>query len=156
MSKPITIIALDLGRQTGWAVLQNEIITLGTEKFPNVRGESPGMLYLRFGGWLEKMHKIMMGKLALVIYEQAHHRGGAATQVGVGLQTKVMEFCAKYEIECMTVHSATLKKFSTGHGAASKETMVEAVLAKGYKPANDDEADAFLMLEYAKHEIGIT
>lgn len=155
MTKSITIMALDLGRQTGWAVLQNEIITLGTEKFPNVRGESPGMLYLRFGGWLEKMHDIMMKKLAMVIYEQAHHRGGAATQVGVGLQTKVMEFCAKYEIECMTVHTGTLKKFSTGSGAASKESMIAATRAKGYSPANDDEADAFLMLEYAKHEVGV-
>lgn len=155
MSKQITIMALDLGRQVGWCVLQNEIITLGTEEFPKTRGESPGMLYLRFGGWLEKMYEIMMKKLALVIYEQAHHRGGAATQVGVGLQTKVMEFCAKYKIECMSVHSGTLKKFSTGSGAASKETMIEAARAKGYNPKNDDEADAFLMLEYAKYEIGI-
>ncbi len=155
MSNSMTILALDLGRQTGWAVLQNEITTMGTEKFPNIRGESPGMLYLRFGGWLEKMHEIMMKKLAMVIYEQAHHRGGAATQVGVGLQTKVLEFCAKYEIECMAIHSGTLKKYSTGNGAASKETMIEAVKAKGYSPLNDDEADAFLMLEYAKHEIGV-
>ncbi|MBW1812153.1 MAG: hypothetical protein JRJ39_00395 [Deltaproteobacteria bacterium] len=156
MSKSITIMALDLGRQTGWSVLQNEVITLGTENFPLVRGESPGMLYLRFGGWLEKMYDIMMQQLGMVIYEQAHHRGGAATQVGVGLQTKVMEFCAKYEIECMTVHTATLKKFSTGNGAAGKETMIEAAKAKGQSPQNDDEADAFLMLEYAKYEIGIT
>jgi len=150
----VTILALDLGRSVGWAVLQNEITTTGTQEYPQKRGESPGMLYLRFGSWLEEMHKIMMKKLGLVIYEQAHHRGGDATQIGVGLQTKVMEFCAKYEIECMIVHTSTLKKFATGNGAASKEKMMEAARAKGYSPANDDEADAVLMLEYARDEIG--
>jgi len=154
MINSMTILALDLGRQTGWAVLQNEITTMGTEKFPEVKGESPGMLYLRFGGWLEKMHKIMMNKLALIIYEQAYNKGDAATQVGVGLQTKVQEFCAKYEIECIMVKTSILKKYSTGNGGASNESMVEAVRAKGYNPLNDDEADAFLMLEYAKNEIG--
>ncbi len=151
----VTILALDLGRSTGWAVLQNGIVTIGTQEFPDKRGESPGMLYLRFGGWLEQMYEIMMKKLGLVIYEQAHHRGGAATQVAVGLTTKVLEFCAKYEIQCMTVHTSTLKKVSTGNGAANKDRMMEAARAKGHSPANHDEADAVLALEYARDEIGV-
>ena len=155
MTDNMVILTLDLGRSTGWCVLQNGIVTLGTEEFPEVRGESPGMLYLRFQGWMEKMYKIMMNKTQLIVYEKAHHRGGAATQIGVGLQTKVMEFCARYEIECMSVHSGTLKKFATGNGAASKESMVKACIARGYQPKNDDEADAYLMLEYAKDQIGI-
>jgi len=47
----------------------------------------------------------------LIIYEQAHHRGGAPTEIGVGLATRVMELATKYNINYTTVHSGTLKKF---------------------------------------------
>jgi hypothetical protein len=41
----------------------------------------------------------LSGPFDLAIYEQAHHRGGAATEFCVGLTTRVVEFAAENKIE---------------------------------------------------------
>jgi hypothetical protein len=53
---------------------------------------------------------------SLIVYEQTHNRGGAATEVAAGFTTRVQEFAARHGIEHAAVHSATLKKFATGRG----------------------------------------
>ena len=48
-----TILALDLGTQTGWALHQLDgTITSGTENFKPHRFEGGGMRFLRFKRWL--------------------------------------------------------------------------------------------------------
>ena len=43
----------------------------------------------------------------------------------------------------------TLKKFATGNGNADKAAMVAAVRARGFSPADDNEADAIAILLWA-------
>lgn len=43
---------------------------------------------------------------------------------------------------------SSLKKWSTGHGRASKDDMVRAARERKYSPRNHDEADAALLREY--------
>ena len=139
------ILSLDTGTKTGWAT---ENLS-GVEEFAIKRGESPGMRFLKFRGWLTIMLKLIP-ELDVIIYEQAHHRGGAATACGVGMVTVVLEFAAQHGIETMSVHSGTLKKYATGKGNAGKPEMIAEAIRRGYKPVDDNEADAILMLEYAK------
>ena len=139
------ILSLDTGTKTGWAT---ENLS-GVEEFAIKRGESPGMRFLKFRGWLATMLKLIP-ELDVIIYEQAHHRGGAATACGVGMVTVVLEFAAQHGIETMSVHSGTLKKYATGKGNAGKPEMIAEAIRRGYKPVDDNEADAILMLEYAK------
>ena len=50
-----TILALDLGTHTGWALLQlDDTITSGTENFKPHRFEGGGMRFLRFKQWLNE------------------------------------------------------------------------------------------------------
>ena len=52
------ILALDLGSKCGWATLDTEgrfEVESGVQDFSLVRGESPGMRYLRFRAWLAKV-----------------------------------------------------------------------------------------------------
>jgi len=149
------ILALDLGRKTGWALHQHGAITVGTQEFPLKRGESPGMVYLRFGGWLEEISKMSLHRIGLVCYEQVHHRGGTATELLVGLQTRLQEFCALHKIEIAGVHTGTLKKWATGNGAAKKEAMLARARELGHDVTNDDEADAVLLLRYQMEELGL-
>jgi Holliday junction resolvasome RuvABC endonuclease subunit len=110
------------------------------------------MRFLRFSKWLNELYDLTH-PWELVVYERAHHRGGYATELGVGLQTRVQEFAAARDIEYAAVHSATLKKSATGSGRASKQDMMDAYRAiRGCDPIDDNEADAFLLLEYAKEE----
>jgi Holliday junction resolvasome RuvABC endonuclease subunit len=145
----VNILALDLGTRTGWAALVNDRRESGVQVFDVRRGESPGMRYLRFNAWLVEF---VLHRLQIVVYEQTHHRGGAATEVAAGFATRVQEFCARARIDHYPVHSATLKKFATGHGNAKKPDMIRA--AAKLKPGltDDNEADAIWLLEYAKFQ----
>lgn len=91
----------------------------------------------------------------LIVYELAHHRGGAATEICVNLTGRVQEFATLYCIECAAVHTGTLKKWATGFGNAGKgEMMDRAAEILGRPPMDDNEADAVLMGMYAVDEYG--
>ncbi len=151
----MNILSLDLATETGWALHANGIRSSGSIQFNVRRGESPGIRFVRFRKWLADMaFGPKVPKLDLVVYEMAHHRGGAATAVGVGFATVVLEFCAQFEIEHTGVHTATLKKFATGKGNATKDDVIRCVNEKFGEPGvyvdNDNEADAIALLEYAR------
>ena len=146
----MNILALDLGTNTGWARGGDEPrIESGVQLFDVRRGESPGMRYLRFNVWLQEIGAWPQ----LIVYEQTHNRGGAATEVAAGFATRVQEFCAARGIEHAAVHSGTLKKFATGHGNAKKPEMVQA--AQKLKPGvtDDNEADALWLLEFGRQRL---
>ena len=66
----------------------------------------------------------------------------------------MQESCARHSIEHAGVHSATLKKWTTGKGNADKTAMIEADARRFGVPVTDDnEADALALLEYAKGEL---
>lgn len=151
------ILALDLGISTGWAVSAGDstLLESGVQRFDLSRGESPGCRFLRFRSWLAGI--LDMTAPALVAYERAHHRGGHATELAIGLQTRVQELAAAREIPYAAVHTGTLKKHATGSGAASKEMMILAA-RKRWPDAqaieSDDQADALLVLSWALEEYG--
>ena len=153
------ILALDLGMRTGYAIRENGRVESGVQVFDVKRGESPGMRYLRFNRWLADVCHAgldaVFGRDALavgfIVYEQTHHRGGAATEVAAGFATRAQEFCARHGLEHAAVHTATLKKFATGRGNAKKPEMIAAAQARfGYPVADDNEADALWLLAYAE------
>ncbi len=151
------ILALDCGTKTGWCLLDEagKIIESGVQSFDKRRGESNGLVFLRFRNWLGKLIEFRPGGAQLLVYERAHMRGGAATELCVGLQTRVQELAAEKETESLPVPSTTLKKWATGHGHAGKLDMIRAA-AKflGHPPIDDNEADAVLLAMYAYSEYG--
>jgi Holliday junction resolvasome RuvABC endonuclease subunit len=148
------ILSFDFGTKTGWASFDGERIESGVQEFALGRGESPGMRFLRFGVWIESMINLI--KPEACAYELAHHRGGFATELLVGMVTRLQEKCAVHGVEYMPVHSATLKKFATGSGRADKVQMVKKAQEKfpGRPIADDNEADALLLLDYAINKLG--
>ncbi len=146
-----SILALDLGSTTGWAIAHDGTVVSGTWDIAPRRGESPGMRYIRLRGRLQALH-VAYPNLALVVYEQAHHRGGAATEYAVGCVTTVQAWCASLGIEFAGVHTATIKKHATGKGNASKQDMIAAAKARGFNPGCDNEADALALLDWALTE----
>ena len=149
----MNILALDLATRTGWACNVNGRHS-GVIQFNLKRGESPGMRFLRCRSWLTEMLELL-GEIDVIVYEQTHHRGGAATSVWVGLVTVVLEFAAEHGIETLPIHSGALKKWSTGSGRANKSQMIKAARERGWSPADDNQADAQLALEYAMAELGL-
>lgn len=148
----MNILSLDIATRTGWATNIHGKRS-GAIEFPLKRGESPGMRFLRCRAWLNEMWELLDGQIKVIAFEQAHHRGGAATMVCVGLISEVLAFAAQHSIETMPVHTATLKKFATGNGRANKGDMIIAAQKHGWNVSDDNEADAALLLEYAMNEL---
>ncbi len=163
------ILALDTGTRCGWAWWDEKRRESGVQVFDVKRGESPGMRYLRFNKWLtEFVDWCGREKIAdlLVVYEQTHNRGGAATEVAAGFATRVQEAAARWGCQHVAVHSGTLKKWTTGSGNAKKPAMVAAVhdrfvcrrlpeepCGHNVQALDDNEADAIALLEYALAEL---
>lgn len=148
------ILSLDLATQTGWALYDNGNIDLGTAVFELKRGESSGMRFLRCRSWLREMKKLL-GQIDLIVYEQPHQRGGYPTQVAMGLVAEVLSFAARANVTTTSVHGTALKKWATGKGNAKKKEMIIEAKSRGHIVANDDEADAVLMLEYALADLNV-
>lgn len=149
------ILALDCATKTGWALCRDGVIEeSGVQEFSLQRGESPGMRFLRFRRWLMNFGATIPD---VVVYEQSHHRGGAATELCVGMTTRAQEWAAEIQAESLPVHSGRLKKWATGNGAAGKEQMIEAAAVKtGITILDDNHADAILLALYAWAEVGAT
>ena len=171
------ILALDLGTRTGWALAEGGRVESGTQVFDVKRGESPGMRWIRFRRWLAEIAMAehssgggtidtpgsqrvpyFLPRVEMIVWEAAHHRGGAATHVGVNFAGRVEEFCAQNKIEHASVHTATIKKFATGSGRGDKGAMIAAVQRRGWaahvvEPLDDNHADALALLHYALEEL---
>jgi len=149
----MNILAIDCGTKTGWASWSNGHLESGVHEFSLARGDSPGMRFLRFRSFLVDM--VTMTKPDLVTYERAHMRGGFATDLLVGLTTRIQEECAARRINCEAVHSATLKKAACGSGRADKAAMLKAASERfGRVVTSDDEADALCLLDLAMKTFG--
>ena len=48
-----------------------------------------------------------------------------------------------------SVQSGTIKRHATGKGNADKDAMIAAARARGFSPADDNEADAIALLLWA-------
>lgn len=146
------ILALDTATKTGWAIWDGDrILESGVQDFTKRRGESNGLMFLRFRKWLYSLCETVMPDL--IAYEQAHHRGGAATEIGVNLTGRVQEIAAAMGVETVPVATGTLKKFATGRGNAEKTEMIEAAFTfLGRDPLDDNEADAVHLARFAAQE----
>lgn len=150
------ILGIDAATKTGWCLVdEGKVIESGVKDFKKQKGESNGLMFLKFRGWLQNLlseHK----DIDLVAYEAAHHRGGYATEVCVNLVGRVQEVCAEREIEYVPVHTGTLKKFATGDGTADKAMMIlQATEVLGREPQDDNEADATLLALLAYKRYGM-
>lgn len=145
-----SILALDLGTTTGWAVRNSRCRILhGTAEFRPSRFEGGGMRYLRFGKWLDQTLEITGGVDAVYFEEIRRHAGTDASHVYGGLLATLTAWCEDRGIPYGGVPVGTIKRYATGKGNADKQAMIAAVRQRGFDPADDNEADAIAILLWA-------
>lgn len=145
-----TLLCLDLGTSTGWALL-NEYgsIISGTAHFKPRRFEGGGMRYLRFKRWLTET-KNVSGQIDAVYFEEVRrHAGVDAAHAYGGFLAHLTAWCEQHAIPYLGVPVGTIKKHATGKGNASKEEVCRAVMHHGHTPMDDNEADALALLFWA-------
>jgi hypothetical protein len=144
------VLALDLGTTTGWALRgQDGGITSGTMTFRPSRFEGGGMRYLRFRGWLTEMAGLANGLSRVAFEEVRAHAGTDAAHLYGGFLATLTAWCEQEAIPYEGVPVATIKRFATGRGNADKAAMIAAMRARGFTPADDNEADALALLLWA-------
>ena len=145
-----SILALDLGTHTGWALQQRDgTITSGTEQFSPRRFEGGGMRYLRFKRWLNEIRN-HSGEINAVFFEEVRrHAGVDAAHAYGGFMGHLTAWCEQHNIPYQGVPVGTIKKHATGKGNASKSEMISAAQARGHAPIDDNEADALALLHWA-------
>ena len=145
-----TILALDLGTTTGWALRgHGGLITTGTASFKPGRYDGGGMRYLRFTNWLTELDRLC-GPIKVIWFEEVRrHVGTDAAHVYGGLMATLTAWAELHRIPYQGVPVGSIKKHATGKGNADKVAMINAARARGYSPADDNEADAIAILHWA-------
>ena len=145
-----TILALDLGTTTGWAIRGHDgLITTGTASFKPGRYDGGGMRYLRFTNWLTEIDRLSGPIEAIWFEEVRRHAGTDAAHVFGGLLAVLTSWAELRGVPYQGVPVGTIKKYATGRGNADKQAMIAAARAWGFSPADDNEADAIAILLWA-------
>jgi len=144
------ILALDLGTTTGWALRGHDgLITSGTASFRPGRFDGGGMRYLRFTNWLGELDSLS-GPIAAIWFEEVRrHAGTDASHIYGGLMATLTAWAELRGVPYEGVPVGTIKRHATGKGNADKDAMIVAARARGFNPADDNEADAIALLLWA-------
>jgi hypothetical protein len=151
------ILALDLGQRTGWAVRSRAgAIASGVQEFRPGRFEGGGMIWLRFRGWLQEVDQTSGGVGVVVFEEVRRHLGTTAAHAFGSYLAHLTAWAEANKIPHQGVPVGTIKRHITGKGNADKQAVIEAVRRLGFSPADDNEADALALLNWAiAHGIGV-
>jgi len=140
-------LALDLGTITGYAIAAAAgAIASGTVSFKPSRYDGGGIRYLRFRGWLDGTAH---GVGVIHFEEVRRHAGTDAAHVYGGLLATLTAWCEQRGIAYQGVPVGTIKRFIAGKGNADKAAVIAAIRARGFAPADDNEADALAILLWA-------
>ena len=144
------VLALDLGTQLGWALLEGSSLSSGEVCLAPRRNEGPGMRLVRFRKFLDEI-----GDVDALYYESVNrHIGTQAAHVYGSLEGRLQEWCEDRKIaEYCGIPVTKIKKHATGKGNADKHAMIDA--AKERWPdqqigeREDNRADALWTLDCA-------
>ncbi|BET31354.1 MULTISPECIES: crossover junction endodeoxyribonuclease RuvC [Wolbachia] len=147
----MSILTLDLGKQTGWAMLTDGVIQSGSENFHGSRFSGGGMHFLNFRRWLNEMRERFSDIEAVYFEEVRRHLGTDAAHCYGGFLAHLTAWCEENNIPYQGVPVKTIKRFITGKGNASKSEVIEAVKGKGFIPQDDNEGDALALMFYVNN-----
>lgn len=144
----MTTLALDLATQLGFAIARADgRIESGSRSFKQRPGAWPGSRWIDFRAWLVEQRRCF--DITHITYEivMGHVNGGSAAQhVYGGFVAHVEAFACHHGITLSSHHVGTIKKAWTGRGNATKPDMVKRCRELGFRPKDDNEADAIALL----------
>lgn len=150
-----TILALDLATKTGWAIRHGDSrVSYGHFTCVANYMRGAGSRWTAFRGELHQLKQVAGGTIDLCVYERIDFcKTTVAAQLYGGWRAVLQMWCDHHDIECVGVPVGTIKKHATGNGRALKGMMLKAMRDLGYKPRDDNEADALALMHYAMAEL---
>lgn len=148
-----TILALDLGTTTGFAIGGKGHVVSGTWGLKPSRYDGGGMRFVKFRAKLEEIHRA--SPFDMVFYEEVRrHAATDAAHVYGGLMGHLTEWCETREIPYEGVPVGSIKKAWSGKGNADKAMMIAEAKKRGFTVVDDNEADALALFYLKIAEIG--
>ena len=147
-------LCVDLGTTTGFAVgaTVGHMVS-GTWNLKPSRYDGGGMRFVKFRQRLNEMLEAF--KPDTVFFEEVRrHASTDSAHVFGGLLAVLTEWCETNGIPYSGVPVGTIKKSFTGNGAASKQLMIAEAERRGFQPADDNEADAIAIFDWALKNYG--
>lgn len=139
-------MGLDLGRHTGWAVMRDgELFRSGVVDLAGSHGEAVAT----FAKWMEPYART----LSVVAWEEPAFFRGANSIFHPRVEGALLLVLERAGVPYATVHVASLKKYATGKGNATKEEMIAAA---GIGKVSEHEADAYHVARWADEHVGAT
>lgn len=152
MSDAGTIMALDLGGVTGWAIARPGAAPRhGSFRIPGEQGDAA--YFDRFGNWLADM--ITVNAPRLLVYEApiitgSHTHFKTAFRL-IGLAVITLMISHRREVPRVEpANNATVKKHVLGNGRADKIQMIEEMRRRGWDPRDEHAADAIGVMLWAE------
>lgn len=146
-----TVLALDLGTKCGWAYRLGAELVSGSAGFAAGKFDGPGMRFVKFRRFLNTLHQAR--PIGQVAFEGVRrHLGVDAAHVYGGFMSHLQSWCDEQEpqIPYEGVPVQKIKIFACGKGNAKKEAVIAAMVELGYRPIDDNEADAIALLLYVE------
>jgi Holliday junction resolvasome RuvABC endonuclease subunit len=122
--------------------------------FKPSRYDGGGMRYVRFRAWLDVLAEDTPGIAAIHFEEVRRHLSTDAAHVHGGLLATLTAWCEQRSIPYQGVPVGTIKRHVTGKGNADTAAVIAAIRARGFNPADDNEADALAILLWATETQG--
>jgi hypothetical protein len=150
------VLALDLALQTGWS---HSCGYSGTQSFHDVRGDSPGMRFVKLRAWLVRMME--EAPFQLIVYEQAgHHISNAATHSAHGFISTAEAYAAERGIEITSRSPSAIKKYALGETSRSNSHKGRMLVAADNRWPNvefidDNHVDAHFLLHMVMEDLGL-
>lgn len=146
----LRILALDLGTKLGWATVDcNGVVRSGSANCAPRAREDAGQRWTRFRTHMSEL-ALQAGQFDAVYFESVHrHVGTDAAHVYGGFLAHLEHWGAAHHVVPIGVGVGQIKKNWTGKGNAKKPEMIAAAQARGFRPVDDNEADALAILHLA-------
>ena len=144
----MSALALDLSTMLGFAILRADgrIESGRVDLHPKAK-EGPGVRWTRFNAWLVDTKNVH--DVDRIAYEEIVGQMPGqvlASQIYGGFVAILQRFAEHHRIPCHGINVSTVKKRWTGSGNANKAAMIARCKALGFKPVDDNEADAIALL----------
>lgn len=151
----LNILAIDLGTHCGFALSRGGVITYGTKNFSPRAKDGPGQRWLRFRAMLGD-HYNASGELHAIYYEDVkNHKGILAAHCFGGFLAHLQAWADVQRVRLVPVGVGEIKRAWTGKGNSPKEIMIAEAYQRGFKPADDNSADALAILHLAMTKEGM-
>lgn len=151
-------LGLDVATKTGWAIIDDRGIRLGSGVWDcSIKdGEGAGMRLLRLASHVRSAcaytNDVAVQDIVVAYEGNVFTRGKKTSNVLAALRGCVQLVCEELDITTYTsIDVADVKRTATGGAKASKEAMIAAADRRwGMTCATDDEADALWIAETAR------